>query len=73
MKNTEPGFWKYFLAYALICIGTGLIVLNIIGWVFLGEKEPLVIAFFSIWLGVISLAAVKKAHPRPSQDQAEKK
>ena len=41
MKNTQPGFWKYFWAYLLICSGTALIVLNIIGRVFLGEKESL--------------------------------
>ncbi|HLD36933.1 MAG TPA: hypothetical protein VJC37_09445 [Planctomycetota bacterium] len=73
MKNTEPGFWKYFCAYALICVGTGLIALNIIGRVVFGEKESLLVAFFSIWLGVITLAAAKKSYPGSSPDQAGKK
>ncbi|MBI5778111.1 MAG: hypothetical protein HZA49_01475 [Planctomycetes bacterium] len=73
MKNTEPGFWKYFLAYFLICVGTALIGLNIIGRVFFGEKESLVAGLASIWFGVISLQMAKKSRSSSPQEPAGKK
>ena len=61
MKNTQPGFWKYFWAYLLICSGTALIVLNIIGRVFLGEKESLAGGLIAIWMGIFFLIVINKA------------
>lgn len=72
MKHTQTGFWKYFLAYFLICVGTALIVLNAFGSVYFGKPESLVAAIFSIWLGVISLALAKGGQ-LANKNQAEKK
>ena len=61
MKTTKPGFWKYFWAYLLICSGTALIALNIIGRVFLGEKESLAGGLIAIWMGIFFLIVINKA------------
>jgi len=61
MKHTDPGFWQFAIAYILVGSGTLIIVFEILDWAFVGTKLSLVSGLFSIWLGVITLARLKRA------------
>ena len=61
MKHTDPGFWKYFWAYLLICSGTGVILIEIVelAW-FNDRKVSLSSGLIAIWLGIMMLSLSKK-------------
>ena len=61
MKHTDPGFWKYFWAYLLICSGTVVILMEIVelAW-FNDRKVSLSSGLMMIWLGIMALAFFKK-------------
>lgn len=60
MKHTEPGFWRYFWAYLLICAGILIILTEIVGWVWFGEKTSLSDGIIIIGLGIVMLTLMKK-------------
>jgi membrane associated rhomboid family serine protease len=61
MKHTEPGFWRYFWAYLLICAGTVVILTEIVDWAWFGSKKTsLASGIISIWLGIMLLTILKK-------------
>lgn len=61
MKHTEPGFWRYFWAYLLICAGMLVILTEIVGWVWFGEKTSLPEGIICIGLGIVVLNILKKS------------
>ncbi|NNF42868.1 MAG: hypothetical protein HKN62_07445 [Phycisphaerales bacterium] len=64
MLHTQAGFWKYATAYTLLGCGTLLILGELAEWAFVGKKLSLVGGLIAIWLGVMTMAALKRSKGR---------
>ena len=61
MKHTDPGFWKYFWAYLLICSGTVVILMEIVELAWFNDRNvSLSSGLIAIWLGIMMLSLSKK-------------
>jgi hypothetical protein len=61
MKHTEPNFYKYVNAYILLGAGTILLLDEIAEWGIMGKRPMLLLSFFAIWMGVVTLINLKKS------------
>jgi len=61
MKHTEPNFYKYVNAYVLLGAGAILLLDEITQWGIMGKRPMLLLSFFAIWMGVVTLFNLKRA------------
>jgi hypothetical protein len=61
MKHTEQNFYKYVNAYILLGAGTILLLDEITEWGIIGKRPLLLVSFFAIWMGVLTLINLKKS------------
>jgi hypothetical protein len=61
MKHTDPNFWKYVVAYVLLGAGSIPLIGEIVEWGIMGKRLALMGSFVAIWLGVLTLIAIKKS------------
>ncbi|MFN5708548.1 MAG: hypothetical protein ACK49R_02065 [Planctomycetota bacterium] len=66
MKHTEPNFYKYVNAYILLGAGTILLLDEIADWGIMGKRPMLLLSFFAIWMGVVTLINLKKSTSQPA-------
>jgi hypothetical protein len=60
MKHTEPNFYKYVNAYILLGAGTILLLDEITEWGMMGKRPMLVLSFFAIWMGLVTLSNLER-------------
>lgn len=61
MKHTDPNFWKYVVAYVLLGAGSIPLIGEIVEWGIMGKRLASMGSFVAIWLGVLTLIAIKKS------------
>ena len=61
MKHTAPQFWYYAAAYILLGSGAVVIVGEMAAWALVGKELSLVGGLCALWLGVMSLAGLKRS------------
>jgi len=61
MKQTDPNFWKYVVAYVMLGAGSILLIGEIVEWGIMGKRLALMGSFVAIWFGVLTLIAIKKS------------
>jgi hypothetical protein len=61
MKHTEPNFYKYVNAYVLLGAGAILLLDEITQSGIMGKRPMLLLSFFAIWMGVVTLFNLKRA------------
>lgn len=75
IKHTDPNFWRYTLAFVLLCCGGVMIGDGVAKWVMEESNTSILSGCCTIILGIIVLPSKKPASAetaeKPSSDESE--